>query len=245
MSLPIPRILTRGYYDLATGRRKSAARYRIYPKRSLEGLCGKKEISIMVHGLRNDAAGAVTKFEIARKRLRKIGYVHPVIGYSYDSNTRGAHLEKTALRALRTGQIIAQKNGRHLAQFVCDFAQKSPGTRLRLLGHSLGSQVILSTIEHLAKSQKNDGIIEAVYLFGASIGSEVPGSRRYGPKLQRIIRQKIVNYYAPTDEVLGSAPDALGLRGASGATIPKYAQKRIRPKNHRFKSYAAALASFP
>ena len=35
----------------------------------------------MIHGLRNDKADAVNKFEIAKRQLRKIGYKYPVIGY--------------------------------------------------------------------------------------------------------------------------------------------------------------------
>lgn len=247
----IPRISTRGYYDLTDGKTKKTSRYYLYPKNSFEKLHGQKEISIMIHGLRNDKAGAVNKFEIAKRQLRKIGYKYPVIGYSYDSNTKGAHLKKTELRALRAGQRIAQKNGKNLAQFILDFKKKSPKTRFRLLGHSLGSQVILSTVEQLSKSQKNMNLIESLHFFGASISATVPSSKKFGPKLQRIVNGKIINYYAPTDEVLRYAHDGdavkdpLGLNGSIGKTISKYSQKRMKPKNHRFKSYAAVLKSFP
>ena len=46
---------------------------------------------------------------------------------------------------------------------------KNPSIKIRLMGHSLGAQVILSTIQSLAKNSKNKGIIESVHLFGASI----------------------------------------------------------------------------
>lgn len=251
MKTPIPRITTRGYYELTTGKTLKNNPYYLYPKSSFEKLYDQKEISIMIHGLRNDKAGAVNKFEIAKKQLRKIGYRYPVIGYSYDSNTKGAHLKKTELRALRAGQRIAQKNGHNLAQFILDFKKKSPKTKFRLLGHSLGSQVILSTVENLAKSKKNKNLIESLHFFGASISANVPSSKKYGSKLQQIVNGKIVNCYAPTDEVLRYAHDGdavknpLGLNGSIGKTISKYVQKRVVPKNHRFKSYAAVLKSFP
>ena len=247
----IPRITTRGYYDLTTGRTKKTSNYYLYPKQSFAKLYGKKELSIMIHGLRNDKAGAVSKFEIAKKQLRKIGYSYPVIGYSYDSNTKGAHLKKTELRALRAGQRIAQKNGQNLARFILDFREKSPKTKIRLLGHSLGSQVILSTVENLAKSKNNKNLIESLHFFGASITSDIPSSRKYGPKLQKIVTSKIVNHFAPTDEVLkyahheGAVKNPLGLSGSTGRTIPKYIQKKVKPKNHRFKSYAEVLKKFP
>ena len=251
MKKPIPRITTRGYYDLSNGKTLKKNPYYLYPKSSFENLYGKKEISIMIHGLRNDKTGAVNKFEIAQRQLHKIGYPYPVIGFSYDSNTKGAHLKKSELRSLRVGQKIAQKNGHNLARFLIDFKAKSPKTKFRLLGHSLGTQVILSTVEKLAHSPKNKNLIESVHFFGASISAKVPSSKKYGSKLQHIINGKIVNYYAPSDEVLQYAHDGdavknpLGLNGSIGKTISKYRQKRVVPKNHRFKSYATVLKSYP
>ena len=225
----IPRISTRGYYDLSTG----------------------KTIKTNFHGLRNDNVGAVAKVRLARNRLRKLGYPHSVIGFSYDSNTTGAYLIKHAKHALSVGQTIAKKNGRNLGKFIEDFKLTSPKTKIRLMGHSLGSQVILSTVEYLAKQKQNVGIIESVYFFGASITEDVPSSKKHGKLLQNIINKKIINHYAPSDEVLNWADNEkyvrgpLGLNGAIGKPISKYHQKLVKPKNHRFASYAAVLNSFP
>lgn len=205
----------------------------------------------MIHGLRNDNAGAIAKAVLARNRLRKLGYSHPVIGFSYDSNTTGAHLIKHAKHALAVGQSIAKKNGRNLGKFIEDFKESSPKTKIRLMGHSLGSQVILSTIEYLAKKKQNSGILESVYFFGASITEDVPSSKKYGKLLQTVVNKKILNHYAPSDEVLSWADDKkyvlgpLGLNGAIGKPIKKYHQKLVKPKNHRFASYAAVLNTFP
>ena len=180
-----------------------------------------------------------------------MGYSYPVIGYSYDSNTTGAHLMKYAKRSLMAGQIIAQKNGRNLGKFIEDFKVNSPNTKIRLIGHSLGSQVILSTLEYLSKKKNNFGIVEAVYFFGASITNDVPSSKKYGKILQNIVNKKIVNHYAPSDEVLGWADKEkfvngpLGLNGSTGKPVSKYRQKLLKPKNHRFASYIAVLNSFP
>ncbi|MEX2313530.1 MAG: DUF726 domain-containing protein, partial [Nitrosopumilaceae archaeon] len=99
----IPRISTRGYYDLSSGEKIKNNSYYLYPKKSFQTLSGKKELVILVHGLRNDKADAIQKFIIAQKRLKQLGYIYPVIGYSYDSNTKGAHMKKSALKALRVG----------------------------------------------------------------------------------------------------------------------------------------------
>ena len=103
----------------------------------------------MIHGLRNNKSAALKKFLIAKRRLKKLGYVHPVIGFSYDSNTKGAHINKTALKALRVGQRIAKQNGNNLAKFIIDFKKQSPMTKIRLIGHSLGKEIIVRCIQKL------------------------------------------------------------------------------------------------
>lgn len=248
---PVPRISTRGYYDLSNGQTLKNNSYYTYPKNDFKKLINSKEFTIMIHGLRNDNAGAIAKVVIAKKQLRKLGYIHPVVGYSYDSNTKGAHLIKQAKHALAVGQKIAEKNGKNLGKFIEDFKLSSPKTKIRLMGHSLGSQVILSTLEYLAKKKKNFGIVEGVYFFGASITEDVPSSKKYVKIFKSIVNSKIVNHYAPTDEVLNWAnkekfvKGPLGLNGASGKPLKQYHQKLVKPKNHRFASYALVLKSFP
>ena len=248
---PVPRISTRGYYDLSSGVTLKNNSYYTYPKNDFKKLTDSQEVTIMIHGLRNDNAGAVAKVVLAQKQLRKLGYVHPVIGYSYDSNTTGAHLIKHAKRALAVGQKIAIKNGKNLGKFIEDFKTVSPKTKIRLMGHSLGSQVILSALEYLARKKQNTEIVDAAYLFGASITEDVPSSKKYGKIIQNMIKSKIVNYYAPKDEVLLWADKEkfvkgpLGLDGAIGKPVKKYRQKLVKPKNHRFASYAQVLNSFP
>ena len=248
---PVPRISTRGYYDLTSGKTLKKNKYYLYPKKEFQKLISSKEITIMIHGLRNDNAGAVAKIVLARNKLRKLGYVHPVIGLSYDSNTRGAHIIKQAQHALAVGQCIAVKNGTNLGKFIENFKAESPKTKIRLMGHSLDSQVILSTLEYLSKKKQNCGIVESVYFFGASITEDVPSSKKYKKILQNIVSKKIVNHYAPTDEVLQWANDKkyvkgpLGLNGVVGKPTSKYSQKRVVPKNHRFANYAAVLNSYP
>lgn len=243
-----PRISTRGYYDLLDGKTLKTNSYSLYPKNFFDTLAS-KEIVVMIHGLRNDSSSAVKKFEIAKNRLRKIGYKYPVVGFSYDSNTRGAHLKKTELRALRAGQKIAQKNGKNLGRFITDLKKFCPQIRIRLIGHSLGSQVILSTIDFLSKNPSNKNMIETAHLFGASITFH--DLKKNKKKVNMVINKKIINYYAPSDEVLQYAHDTnsvknpLGLCGSMGGKISKYSEKKVKPKNHRFASYALIIRRFP
>ena len=247
----IPRISTRGYYDLTTGKKIKKNSYYLYPKKNFNKLYKEKELVIMIHGLRNDKKGALQKVILAKRRLKKLGYVYPVIGFSYDSNTKGAHLKKYETRALRAGQKIAKQNGYNLSRFIIDLKKINPNIKIRLVGHSLGTEVILSTIQKLAKNSKNHNIVESVYFFGSSLENNFIQSKKLGKILQKIIKNKILNYYCPTDEVLkqshqsGLVKNPLGYLGYSGKTIRKFTQKKVFAKNHRFASYSVMMKSFP
>jgi len=246
-----PKISTRGFYDLKTGKTLKNISYDIYPKTSFEKISQKSEIVIMIHGLRNNKSGALAKYVIAEKRLKTLNYKHDVVGYSYDSNTAGVQYKSTALSALKVGVTIAKKNGKNLSKFIKDLKSKNPSIKIRLMGHSLGAQVILSTVESLAKNSENNGIIESVHLFGASIPANSLSPKIHGNKFQKIVNKKIMNYYSPYDDVLKAAHDEkwvdspIGYRGALGTTCKKYHQKQVRPQNHRFASYAKTIKSFP
>ena len=86
--------------------------------------------------------------------------------------------------------------------------------------------------------------------FGGSIPSDAL-SVKNASGAQRIVSTKIRNYYSPSDEVLHVVDDwnwvntPIGYKGARGKTIQKYSQTMVKPKNHRFASYAAVLRSFP
>jgi len=246
-----PKISTRGFYDLKTGKTLKNISYDIYPKTSFEKISQKSEIVIMIHGLRNNKSGALAKYVIAEKRLKTLNYKYDVVGYSYDSNTAGVQYKSTALSALKVGVTIAKKNGKNLSKFIKDLKSKNSSIKIRLMGHSLGAQVILSTVESLAKNSENNGIIESVHLFGASIPANSLSPKIHGNKFQKIVNKKIMNYYSPYDAVLKAAHDEkwvdspIGYRGALGTTCKKYHQKQVRPQNHRFASYAKTIKSFP
>ena len=246
-----PKISTRGFYDLKTGKTLKNISYDIYPKTSFEKISQKSEIVIMIHGLRNNKSGALAKYVIAEKRLKTLNYKYDVVGYSYDSNTAGVQYKSTALSALKVGVTIAKKNGKNLSKFIKDLKSKNPSIKIRLMGHSLGAQVILSTVELLAKNSENNGIIESVHLFGASIPVNSLSPKIHGNKFQKIVNKKIMNYFSPYDDVLKAAHDEkwvdspIGYRGALGTTCKKYHQKQVRPQNHRFASYAKTIKSFP
>ena len=243
----IPRISTRGFYDLDSGKTLKKKHYDLYPKKFFDTLGKFPEFTIMVHGLRNNKSGALAKFQIAQKRLQQLGYKYPVIGFSYDSNTKGVQFQSCEIKATNVGKIIAMKNGKNLSKFIIEFKKKHPHTKIRLMGHSLGSEVILSALVYLAKKNTT---IEYVYFFGSSVPASVMTQNRLGKFIQKSVLESIVNYYSPKDEVLKHAYESgiiekpIGYLGISKKTVPKYLQKKIFPANHRFVSYIKKLDSY-
>lgn len=243
----IPRISTRGFYDLYDGKTKNTKQYDLYPKKFFDALDTISEITIMIHGLRNNPSGALAKFRIAKQRLTQLGYLHPVVGFSYDSNTKGVQYKSQEQKATNIGVMIAKKNGYNLAQFLLNTKKRSPKIKIRLIGHSLGSQVIISALEKLG----NRKLVESVHIFGASIPSDLLNQQNKGNLIQKTVIQKFINYYSNSDLVLkyayeqGLIPQPIGYGGITGKSMPNYSQKHVRPQNHRFVSYAQVLKSFP
>jgi len=243
----IPRISTRGYYDLETGRTKKIKNYDLYPEKFFDRLGGVSEITIVIHGLRNNKSGALAKFEIAKKRLVNLGYLHPIVGFSYDSNTKGVQYRSQEKKATNVGVMIAKKNGKNLSAFLIYVKKSFPHLKIRLIGHSLGSQVILSALVNL----KNKKLVESVHIFGASIPANSVSTKKFGTIIQKTVNQKFVNYYSKNDSVLKNGfeqkliPMPIGFCGKIGKSVSIYAQKHVHPDNHRFVSYAKVLNSFP
>lgn len=243
----IPRISTRGFYDLKSGKTKKNKAYELYPKKFFDGLGNVSEITIMIHGLRNNKSGALVKFQIAKHRLEQLGYFYPIVGFSYDSNTKYVQYKSKEQKATKVGVIIAKKNGKNLARFLIHTKKKFPHLKIRLVGHSLGSQVILSTLTCL----RGKKLVESAYIFGASIPADSLHPKKHGRIITNTVNQKFVNYYSKHDNVLKYAyekdliPKPIGYSGAAAKTVPKYVQKHVVPRNHRFVSYAQTLKSYP
>lgn len=233
---------TRGTYDLHNGKLLKNKPVFITPKDKFNKLKNAKEVVIFVHGMRNSTVGAKMGTNALRLRLRKLGYKHPIIGFSYDSNVRGAHIPSNYHKVLHTAYNIADKNGGKLAELIRKIKQKNPYIRIRLVGHSLGCEVIKSTVHQSAI------LIPNVYLFGSPIECDNLVS-----DYNWISVMNIVNYYNPNDNVIKEGvingdltePSCLyrieNVKNAS-TTIKS---KRIYAKDHRFKSQIKALRSFP
>jgi esterase/lipase superfamily enzyme len=101
------------------------------------------EIVIYVHGVGATQSDATEQTERVKMSLNNNGYYNPVIGFSWDSNTPSTDIT-----------LIAQQQGPKLAHFILDFKNKCPDSNVRMIGHSMGGRVTLSTLASLHKNEE-------------------------------------------------------------------------------------------
>ena len=153
-------------------------------------------------------------------------YTIPLIGFSWDSNTP---INKDGWV---TAKDIAEKNGPKLAQFVLDFKNKCKDTDIRIIAHSLGAEVVNSTLADLSSNQQWDeksGLnITSVHLLGAAIDrSSVAANTTFGKAIDKLV-DDFYNLRNSEDNMLEyvyrsvEERDALGLLGISHSMpLPK------------------------
>ena len=181
-----------------------------------------EELVIYVHGFENSVADAQENFNTARQALRSNGYLHPVVGFSWDSDTGVGDFDDAA--------AIATMNGAKLAQFISDIQMKHSTTKIRIIGHSLGTRVILNALRVLDASEKwkeMDAKVRSVHVVGAAVDNEDVDSNNFGPDIERQTAE-FHNLFSTEDDVLEGGfffvqgDNALGENGAdfSGGTMP-------------------------
>ena len=92
-----------------------------------------------------------------------------VIGFNWDSNI----LAKD--KSWEIAKDVAKKNGLKLAQFILDFKNGCPDTDIRLIAHSLGARVTLSSLDILHNNPEwnaKNYTVKSVHLLGAAVDNE-------------------------------------------------------------------------
>lgn len=182
-----------------------------------------KEIVIYVHGFQNNERDAIENFDTTKKSLEANGYTNPVIGFSWDSDTGSLDFDDA--------KMIAEKNGKKLAQFILDFTKKCPDTKIRLIGHSMGARVILNALESLHNNSEwnsKNWKVTSVHLLGAAVDNEeVSKNGGFGNAIEDEAGE-FYNKFNYEDNVLSryywleEGDQALGENGAEkGIPLPK------------------------
>ena len=224
--IEISQISTRNHFDLENGELKEGHGLKDYDSLSVPGfpagVCP-PEIAIYVHGIWVGAGslfdGSLEEpseiFDRVAMSIAKNHYAIPVVGYSWDSNTA------ITGEGWATSKEIAQENGPKLAQFIFDYKdnckkQQNSDVKVRLIGHSLGSRVILSSLASLdvnAKWNELNYNITSVHLLGAAVDNEeisknimdIDGDSGIKSAYGNAIENQVIkfqNLYNPEDDVL-------------------------------------------
>lgn len=165
--------------------------------------------------------------------LADLNYEIPLIGFSWDSNT------PIPPPGWETAKIIAKENGPKLAQFIYDLKNKCPQTDVRLIAHSMGARVVLSSLDSLTNNpnwNNNNYTIASVHLMGAAVDDEEVSKNSndilidptndirikaaYGNAIEKEV-VKFYNLYNPEDDVL-EADVECSLLSCQPIYYPKY-----------------------
>lgn len=178
-SYKVPLISTVGDFNHTTGKLNTGHNPIEYNASNIPGLqindCPpQKEIAIFIHGFLVNgkslgSENATEIFDRARLSLNNTGYDVTLIGFNWDSDIKND-------KAWEVTKDVAKSNGLKLAQFILDFKKDCPQTDVRLIAHSLGSRIVLSSLDALNENQEwnnnKNFTIASVHLLGAAVDNE-------------------------------------------------------------------------
>ena len=169
------------------------------------------KVANFVHGWNATENESKEQLDRVNMSLEKNNYTHSLIGYTWDSNN-----------VWIASQYIAKWNGPILADLIlksnnsCSI-DKGKDMQIRMIGHSLGSRVILSSLDSLLKDgtlNKNNTPIASVHLMGAAVDDEevtkdpryilndftnwVTVKSDYGNSIEKVVAN-FYNLYSPKD----------------------------------------------
>lgn len=183
-----------------------------------------EELMVSVHGWRVAPEDAPDHFATVDYSLDRNGYDHPVVGFSWDSDTSTDNWWPTT--------DIAERNGPKLANFLIDYAAQNPDTRLRIIGHSLGARVVTECVKALNTWGYYDLLDSATLLGGAADNDSVSWDGEYGDDIAAAVGQ-FDNFWKDGDDVLiwaystGEFDSAVGEDGAEGSTPANYEDHNV------------------
>jgi len=208
-----PIVSTRDHFYIFNGYLTFGHTYSDYEPPEVIPMClPDREIVIYVHGWNADEESAISQFNIVKKSLEspEIAYRHPVIGFSWDSNTIGIYPWNWLF-----GKIIAEQNGLKLGKFILDYKEYCEQAKIRLVGHSLGASVILNTLERLHNDPElllwnaldRNYKVESVHLLGAAVNPKDASIRNgFGIYIRDEVNQnEFHNKFSPQDDTLETA----------------------------------------
>ncbi len=200
------------------------------------------EVVISVHGWLTSADAAPDHFATVSHSLSRNGHDAPVVGFSYDADT--------GMTNWWPAVEIAKRNGTKLANFLTDYAARSPGTTFRIIGHSLGAAVTVETITSLNNWGYRDLLASGTLLGGAVDNDAVSTGGEYGDDIGSAVGQ-FDNFWKDGDDVLNWAyttaefDSAVGEEGCEGTEPWNYTDHNVNYVPDHFSYYEPGDGCMP
>jgi Alpha/beta hydrolase of unknown function (DUF900) len=131
--------------------------------------CRNGTIAIFVHGWEKSEKNVTERLNRVKLSLAQDGYSGPFVGFSWPSDT-----------VWLGAQFIAKANGPKLAHLISDIKNDCPVAEIRIIAHSLGARVVLSSLESLHENPQwntNNSKIKSVHFIGAAVDDEEVSTR--------------------------------------------------------------------
>ncbi|MFH5798157.1 hypothetical protein [Haladaptatus sp. CMAA 1911] len=179
------------------------------------------ELTVFIHGWHKSGdtpeQNAKDKFLSAKNNLEAAGYGGALVGYSWDNDAGGG-----ADYGWGEAQTVAQNNGVKLAQFAVDLKYYCPNVTLRFASHSLGAQVLLSSLRSLDVTSwwtDRGYAVDSVHMLGAAQDNEAP-TTEWMDTYNAISNQTTAtfNYHNTADDVLQWVYNTIEFDQALGET---------------------------
>jgi hypothetical protein len=141
-----PTVSTRGQFNMLTGHLNQGVGKTSYtltdpPFPSLHNNMACPDTAIIfVHGMFTPRLSAMDDFNGFTPALSSKGFLSL---FSWDSDTNTNTSAANIIHSAHNAETIGDQNGLKLAQFIFDYGTACPQMKLRLIGHSMGSLVIL------------------------------------------------------------------------------------------------------
>ena len=168
--IPVYEITTRGNLFNAQGVNGTGYRdtYPLLDIRNLSNTCP-EEVAIFIHGWGLNETEAKERLDRVKMSLEKNNYTHPLVGFSWDSDTEW-----------NAAQFLAKWNGPKLADNIVGLMDNckqhhDKDIKIRLIGHSMGARIILSSLDSLHKNatwNNSNFKVASVDLLGAAVDNE-------------------------------------------------------------------------
>ncbi|MGH9982452.1 MAG: DUF726 domain-containing protein [Nitrososphaeraceae archaeon] len=138
--------------------------YQFQPISSLFQSCP-SEIVIFIHGWGVGSEASKEQLDRVKMSLENSSYHFPLIGYSWGSDIDW-----------NDAKILSIQEGAKLAHFISTYNQMCNSddiiSQVRLIGHSLGARVILSSLHNLSSQSSDNFNLLSVHLMGAAVDNE-------------------------------------------------------------------------